>query len=229
MKLKTFLMATTLVLTANAEAKIKVTVSKFTDKTARSSCTDEYREYWDRHLGIAFQEMMLTELMGIDSIEVLDRENIKNMHEQEFNLLNSEEAVTRERGKFKSADIAFVGAVTQFEFCAKKSGASIDVGKIIGFGSLKLGQKGSGAKVVVDIRAVDVRTGAVIASVKGIGVTNNDGYSLDLDVGGLDFDLNTEKNSPLGKASTEAIENATDKLIGKLRKRLKEKSLAKAR
>ncbi len=217
---KTIFISALAVMSFGVQAKTKVSVSKFENKVGDSNCRDQHWDYWERNLGTAFQEMLMTKLTEDDRLELLDRENIKNMYEQEFNLVNSEEATTRERGKFKSADIAFVGAVTEFEFCNSKNGASVDVGKIIGFGSLKLGGKSASAKVAVDIRAVDVRTGAILASVRGEGKTKEGGLDIGLDIGALDFDLNSAKKSPLGKASREAIEEATDRLMNKLGKRI---------
>ncbi len=226
MKTKSIILTILAVTTFGIEAKTKVTVSKFENKTGNSNCRNEEWAHWQRDLGSAFQEMLMTRLSEDSRVELLDRENINNMYEQEFKLVNSEEAQTREKGKFKSADIAFVGAVTEFEYCAEKNGASIDVGKIIGFGSVKVGGKGAAAKVRVDIRAVDVRTGAVLASVRGEGKTKEGGFGVDIDVGALDFDLDSAKQSPLGQASREAIEDAADKLLSKIRNRLKSTELS---
>ena len=157
-------------------------------------------------------EMLLTDLVNSGRYTVLERQVINEMYDGEHQLINSGAAVRPKAGQFKIAHYTIAAAVSEFEFCNGGMGGGLNVGRLTGIGELKVGASVAKAKVVVDIRVIDVETGEVIGSVKGKGKSKRTGFDFDGFIEGVDFGSSAFSNSPLGQAVRGAIENATQKL-----------------
>jgi curli biogenesis system outer membrane secretion channel CsgG len=192
-------------------ARLPVSVHEFADKSGSSNCRYGW-EWWGHNLGRAFKEMLVAELKTDDAFQVLERDKIESVYEKEHKLINSEKSQKPKAGKFKIAKYALVGALSEYEYCADKQGAGLDVGALIGIGSLKVGTKSASAKIAVDIRVIDVESGEVVKSARGEGKTEDSKLSLDSNISlgekRLNGGIDSQKNSPLGKAARDAIKNA---------------------
>lgn len=197
-----------------AEKRTAVAVAEFENKSAEVTCNrDGAKILWRSSWAQGMTETLVGNVARHGGFEVVERQQINDMYKDEFELINSDGAKTRERGKFKTADVRLIGAVTKFEFCAGKTGGSVDVGKIFGFGSLSVGAKGATAKVAVELRAVDVRTGTVLGSVKGEAMVTDRNFGIDSDLG---FDFDTESNAALEDAAEQAVEKAFRRIARKI-------------
>lgn len=194
-------------------APIGVSVTKFKDKTGASGCRYNW-DWWSSYLGDGFQDMLITELNKSPKLEVLERETIRDIYDNEQNLVNSEKEDTLARGHFKKARYTFVGAVTEFEYCAQKKNTSVNIGAVAGlFGvttpDVNVGFSGAKAKVTVDLRVIDTKTGRVVKSVQASELVEDSKFALDSEFGGHE----QEQNSPADRAARLAIEKAAREIL----------------
>lgn len=197
-------------------AATRVSVTQFVDKANNSSCRWQYDRHWWHDIGQAFREMLISELIKNSKVEIYERETIRQINNDEHELVNADESdsANPQKKKFKKAQITLVGAVSEFEFCSGGAGFGVDVGSLIGATSVPVKFDMAQAKVVVDLRVIDVETGRVLGSVRGAGHAT----STDVDVGnffnpGAPFNVNAFSNSPLGDAAREAIAEAAEKTL----------------
>jgi len=88
------------------------------------------------------------------------------------------------------------------------------VGGLFGFAgsNLKVGAKTQSAKVVLDLRVIEVATGRVMKSVRAEGSASGVALDAEGDIKDAGFDSDVYKNTPIGEAGREAIKNAVAKL-----------------
>jgi len=199
---------------------VRVSVAKFTDKTASggligSGCHSYYA--WADRLGGAFSDLLVEKLESNPKLEVLERSAIYDIYEKEVDLLNSEKDKSISRGDFHKAKISFVGVVDGFEFCESGTGASINVGRIFGFGDITPSVKSSNAAISVVIRAVDTTTGKILATARSKKTQSRRGVGLDVDFDVVDFSGKDFRQTMLAETIREAIDEAADGILGKLR------------
>ena len=105
------------------------------------------------------------------------------------------------------------GKVTDFEVNERGAGGGVSVG---GF---KIGAKGSEAKVGINVRLFDVDTSEVLISDTATGTAGGGGISVGANIGNTYSDFDTFQKSPLGKATTTAIDKAVEMILKKMEKR----------
>lgn len=201
----------------SAQAGIPISITKFTNKAGSSNCRYGW-DWWERNLGSGFKEMLADELLKSDQIELFERETISEMYNSEHELVNSQEDTSIKRGKFKKAKYTFVGAVTEFEYCASEKKGSVNVGAIAGlFGvpapDIDVGMKGASAKIAIDLRVIETETGRILKSVRAEGSVNDQKFALDTRFG----DFSSQENSPMGQAAREAISKAAKQALTVIR------------
>ena len=113
------------------------------------------------------------------------------------------------------AGVLVLGAVTQFN--PNAGGADIGVGSFGGGFLGKLGGRAGAnatvAKVVVNIRLIDTTTSQVIYSGSASGKASSKGVNASVYTGaGMDIGTGAFLNTPLGKASQQAIDDAVEKI-----------------
>lgn len=196
-----------------AQAATPVSIHQFSNKAAPSACRYQY-EWWGQHLGTGFQEMLAKELLESGKVEVLEREVIHSIYNDEHNLVNSEADTTLEKGQFKKAKYVIAGAVTEFEYCAEKKGGSVNIGAVAAFlgGSapdISVGFGTAKAKLAMDLRLIDARTGKVIKTVRAEGTAEDSRWDLDANLG----DFYSQDSSPMGQAARTAIREGSRRLL----------------
>lgn len=199
---------------------VRVSVAKFTDKTASGASVGEgchgYFAWADR-LGDAFSDLLVERLQANPRLEVLERDAIHTIYEKEVELANSGEDRSIKRGKFAKAKISFVGVVDAFEYCQSGSGASLDVGRLFGYAGFTPSLKSSNAMVSVMIRAVDTTTGRVLATSRSKKEQSKQSVGISADIKNLDFTATDFQQSALGEVIREAITEAGDEIVTKLK------------
>lgn len=189
------------------------TIPAFKNKVGSSGCAEDWN-YWGEHLGSAFQEMLITELMKRDGrFEILEREQIRDIYNGEHELVNSEESdVQLQKKKFKKARYTFVGSVSEYEYCASSDsgGVQLPIGGLFGSVGVKFSKKN--AKVRIDLRVVDTVTGRVVASVMSEDKADRMGVGFDSD----DMSYENQSRSPVGEAARAAIQEAVAKVENRL-------------
>lgn len=192
-------------------APIRVSVHQFRDKSGDSQC--RYRDHWwYRNLGEAFQEMLISELAKKSGIEILERQTIREVYDDEHELLNSGKVDKPQKEQFKVAHYVINGAVSDFEYCDSDTRGGVDVGHLMGIGSLKVGGAHGTAKVGVDLRVIDVKTGVVVQTLHGEGKAKATALKVSSDITGEDSQIGHTKNAPITQAARSAIADAVAKL-----------------
>jgi curli biogenesis system outer membrane secretion channel CsgG len=201
-------------------APVRVSVLKFADRTARGAsfgpgCHGFY--LWADSLGSAFSDLLVERLEANPKLEVLERDAIGDLYEKEVDLVNSGSDTSIKKGQFKKARIAFVGVVDSFEYCESGDGASVNVGRFFGVGDITPSLRTSKATVSVLIRAIDTTTGKVLATARAKKEQSKRSVGFGVDTGTLDFKASDFRQSSLGEAIQEAVNEAGDGLISKLK------------
>lgn len=196
---------------------IPVSVTKFTNKAGASNCRYNWI-WWESNLGDGFSDMLANELVKSGKIELYERETIRDIYDGEHQLVNAEDDGTLEKGKFKKAKYTFVGTVTEFEYCASRTGGSVNVGAIAGlFGvpgpDVSVGLKGAKAHLAMTLRIIETRTGRVIQSIRSEADISDQKFEFDSSYG----DFSTQENSPMGRAAQLAIEKAAVEALALLK------------
>ncbi len=207
-----------IVTTISAQAaRVPISVTQFTNESAYVNNPEpgcHYYNYFNpSRIGTALQERLIAELVRDGRFMVLERKTIHAIYSGEHQLINSQKTKQIERGKFQQARYTLVGVVKSFEWCSGGGGANVDVGRIIGIGSLSVGGKRSTATVEVEIRLIDTRTGEVIASESGSADRSSISMGLGGNIKNVNFSGSGFKNSLLGKAVDEAIRDAAESIL----------------
>lgn len=184
-------------------AKMRVAVFTFEDKT-------DHRWHWwnGQPPGDGMADMITTALVKSGKYRVFERQEIEKIMQEQA--LGMSGAVTPESaakaGKMLGAEIAVVGAITEFGYKKQSTGGAL---KKIGIGASVSKQS---ATVGIDVRFVNTTSGEVLKAENVRKEKKNLGGSLDTE--DLRFD-NQDKfdESLVGKATREAIEDIV-KLLG---------------
>ncbi len=103
------------------------------------------------------------------------------------------------------------GAITEFEETSRAAGIGGLRGNIFG------GIAGKKARVAVDLRLVERRTGAVLEAANGVGTASAVGGVVGgIPVGKTRIAVGTFQKTPLGKATRKALKSALAKIVQKL-------------
>lgn len=212
---------------SGAEAGVPVSVLAFKNKTGSMSCNQDWY-WWQDHLGSAFQDMLLTELGKDDRLELLERENIQELNDSEVNLVNSENSKHKiEKGHFSKAKYSLVGSVSSYEYCAEKKKLGVGVSAVSGFlgatglvGAVadtvnEVGVSRANAKIVIDVRVVETKTGRIVKTVRSEGTADRSNFAIDSSLASYE----DAQKTPVAEAARMAIEKAvaqlTPTLVGK--------------
>jgi curli biogenesis system outer membrane secretion channel CsgG len=203
----------------NAEKKVRVSVTRFTDKTASGasgSGTCHAYYLWADRLGDAFADVLVEKLEATNKVEVLERDAIREIYANEVDLINSDDTSVA-KGKFQKAKVTLVGAVDGFEYCESGSGAAVNVGRIFGVGDIMPVLKTSSASISVLIRAIDTATGKVLGTARSKQSQSKRSIGLLANIEGIDFAGADFRQTSLGEVIEKTIEEATGRILGKLR------------
>jgi curli biogenesis system outer membrane secretion channel CsgG len=207
-----FMVMTTPAESAVTPTKPRVAVSNFQDNGSVSRCTVNWN---DRHvLGNDFRDQITTELSKTGNYSIYERKNLKTMHGEEHDLINAEAANKPTKNKFKAAQYSITGAITAFELCDTGGGLSVDLGSLVGLSGLGVGADASKARVVLNMRIINVESGEVMKSWEAEGTASAVGFKASASTfSGMRVGSNAFKNTPLGKAAQEAIKNAVEEVV----------------
>lgn len=198
-----FLFSTAVAQEKAKTAKMRVAVFAFEDKT-------EHRWHWwnGQPPGDGMADMITTALVKSGNYRVFERQEIEKIMQEQA--LGMSGAVTPESaakaGKMLGAEIAIVGAITEFGYKKQSTGGAL---KKIGIGAAVSKQS---ATVGIDVRFVNTTSGEILKAENIRKEKKNLGGSLDTE--DIRFD-NQDKfdESLVGKATREAIEDIV-KLLG---------------
>ena len=186
--------------------KKRIAVTKFENKVTGM--------YGNWNLGEGFSEMLITELVKTDRFVVVERHSLQDiLGEQELGQSGLVRKETAARvGQVLGAQMIVRGVVSEFE--QRESGGDSDF-KYKGF---SLGAKTSQAHVGIDIRLIDTTTGQILHSHNAVGNAQTSALKFGVEKGETDFNIEGFKNSPLGEATRQAIHDAVQFIILRMRR-----------
>lgn len=157
-------------------------------------------------------EMLTTVLVGTGRFVVLERAQLQAVQQEQD--LGASGRVNREfaaaQGGLLGAQALITGDITGFSYHRSSAGGQLS--NIIP--GLTAGSERVTAEVILDLRVVDAVTGEVLSSHKGRGSASAVGAVANLVKDDKSIATAMQNNTPLGKASREALQEAvTDMLL----------------
>ncbi|MCI0490473.1 MAG: hypothetical protein L0229_28090 [Blastocatellia bacterium] len=163
---------------------------------------------------LGLTEMLTTELVKTERFVVVERASIEQVtEEQDFGAsgrVNPETAASK--GRIIGAQTLITGDITEFSYNRSSLGGTFKPLKI-----LKTKSERVKAMVAIDIRLIDAVTGEVIYSGRSKGDATMTGASAELTRKDQEFSISGYENTPLGRASREAIENAVAAIVSAMK------------
>lgn len=199
-----------------SQVRIPISVTTFKNGSARTENINCKGWYWfNSDLGSSFTELTQNELMNYRRFELLERQDIHKIHENEVELVNSSKTAPIEKGKFIKARYTISGVVNEFEYCAGRSNLGAQAANMISNTILGTGFDQEKAKVGVTLRLIDTRTGKVIASQKGTGEQKRTSVKAGAEMKNFNVSLGDYDQTSLSSAIEDAIKDALNGLIRK--------------
>lgn len=191
-----------LLITAQAFAmeKPRVGVLRFTNHTGAS--------WWGYTSGSELQDMLIAELAGTESFQVLERNELdKVISEQKLNQSGLVDEKTRIKpGKIKGAKYLIAATVSAFQENTTGNDAGISV---MGF---NIGGSKSTAYMAVDLKVIDTETGEIVKTRTVEATSEGGGMRFSGHVGVLGGSLGKQQKTPVGKAIRACIIEITEYL-----------------
>jgi curli biogenesis system outer membrane secretion channel CsgG len=189
-------------------ASPKISVTSFSQEVnhVSSGCRS-----WD----FTEQDQLRTELEGDltqQGVTVLNRREIRNIYQNEFELPNMDRRRQPKRGRFLSAEFTITGGITELGVCEDSSGNGIELGGIVSLLGgpsgvrLRAGQKKSTSRVKLSANLVSVETGEIVHTFTASSEIQDSGYAVAGGAYGIGAAHAEKKHPPIEKASNDAVE-----------------------
>jgi curli biogenesis system outer membrane secretion channel CsgG len=171
-----------------------------------------YADQWNIPVGFrqAIYEKLVKKLLDTGRFTVLEREALDALLQEQA--ITAENTGQSQRGKLVPAQALVKGNVTDFTIASRGGGGGIDVGPV------RVGGSAKEAKVGINVRIFDVDTGELTFSETATGTAGAGGVSLGLNIGSTYSNFEAFENSPLGKATTTAIDKSVELILAKMSK-----------
>lgn len=160
-------------------------------------------------IGDGLSEMLTTELFKTNRFIMVERaalaEIVKEQELGQTGLVAKDTAA--KVGRLLGAELLITGAVTEFEASSKGGGGGF------GLSGFALALKANSSHVAVDIRLVDAATGEILKSFNAEGHAEETSIGFATKVQGVTFGSDAFYNTPIGKATREAIYKAVMYII----------------
>lgn len=173
-------------------------------------------EYWNEwqvpiEFRNAIQEKLIKKLMDTGRFVVLEREAMEALEKEQA--IKEENTGQSQKGKIIPAQALVKGKVTDFEMSRSSTGGGVNIG---GIG--RVGGSVTQAKMAINVRIFNVDTSEMLASEEAAGKVSSTGFKFDGNSKVAFADFASFEKSPLGEATTKAIDQAVEKIIAKLGK-----------
>ncbi len=162
----------------------------------------------------AIYEKLLQKLQATGRFVVLEREALEALMQEKA--IKEENTGQDQKGKIVPAQFLVKGQLTDFELNSKGGGGGVSIGGSIG--GVRLGGKVSEAKVGMNVRMFDVDTSELLASESASKSVQSRGFDVGGWVNSVGADFGAYEKSPLGEATTKALDEAVEKILKTLGK-----------
>jgi curli biogenesis system outer membrane secretion channel CsgG len=186
-------------------SKARITVSRFTDKTAKG--------WWTGQIGDGMAEMLATALFNTNRYIVLERQTLQDVLAEQD--LGASGRVRRDTaaplGQIEGAELLVIGAVTEFEPGSSGIGGGIGGGSSSIAGGILGGIKRS--HIAIDLRVIDAKTSRLVAATTVEGTATDIAGLAGLAGGHLAGGLGGWHKQPIEKALRIAIGTGVDFIV----------------
>lgn len=159
----------------------------------------------------AIYEKLEKKLFDTGRFVVLERQALEALlQEQQIKEQNTGQS---QKGKVIPAQAMVQGKVTDFEMNRSSSGGGVNIG---GIG--RVGGSVTQAKMSINVRLMNVDTSEVIANEDAAGKASSTGFRFDGNYRVACADFEQFEKTPLGEATTQAIDHAVEKILAKMDK-----------
>lgn len=157
----------------------------------------------------AIDEKLAQKLFETGRFIVLEREAMEPLLQEKA--IKEENTGKSQKGKIIPAQALVRGKLTDFSLARRGSGASVNLGSIG-----RVGGAVSEAKVALNITIFDVDTSELLASAEAAGKASSSSFKLQSGARFGFADFGTFEKSPLGEATTKALDATVQKVLEKL-------------
>ena len=173
----------------------------------------EYIDNWQIPIEFrnAIHEKLQKKLLETGRFIVLEREAMEALLQEQA--IKEENTGQSQKGKLVPAQALVQGKVTDFEMRRNSTGGGVNIG---GIG--RVGGSVTNAKMALNVRIFNVDTSEVIASEEAAGKAQSSGVKFDGNYRVAFADFEHFERTPLGEATTKAIDAAVEKILAKLDK-----------
>lgn len=171
-----------------------------------------YADQWNIPVGFrqGIYEKLLKKLLDTGMFVMLEREALDALLQEQA--IKAENTGQDQRGKIVPAQALVKGQITDFTVASKGASGGIDVGPV------RIGGSAKEAKVGMNVRLFDVDSSEVMLSETATGTAGAGGIGVGLNIGSTYSNFEAFEQSPLGKATTTAIDKAVEIIVGKMKK-----------
>ncbi|MGE3128154.1 MAG: CsgG/HfaB family protein [Fimbriimonadaceae bacterium] len=171
-----------------------------------------YADQWNIPAGFrqGIYEKLLKKLLDTGMFVMLEREALDALLQEQA--IKTENTGQSQAGKIVPAQALVKGQVTDFTVASKGASAGVDVGPV------RIGGSAKEAKVGINVRLFDVDSSEVMLSETATGTAGAGGIGVGLNIGSTYSTLEAFEQSPLGKATTTAIDKAVEIIVAKMKK-----------
>lgn len=162
----------------------------------------------------AIYEKLVQKLLATGKFVVLEREALEALLQEKS--IKEENTGQSQAGKIVPAQFLVRGQLTDFALNSKGGGGGVSIGGSIG--GVRVGGRVSEAKVGMNVRMFDVDTSELIASESAAKSVQATGFDFGGWVNSVGGDFGVYEKSPLGQATTKALDEAVEKIVKALGK-----------
>jgi curli biogenesis system outer membrane secretion channel CsgG len=166
--------------------------------------------------GTGLTEMLTTSLVDTGRFVCLERKAMADIDAEHMlssgHLADASSAPAK--GALLGAQALIRGAVTEYTYTVSSTGGSASFLKKVGVSASK-----AEAAVTLDIRIYDVETGEILDSVQAEGRSGSTGANVSVDQQDWQMSGSGFSQTPLGRASREAIDRAVQSICERMEKR----------
>ncbi len=190
---------------SNKKLKMRIAVAPI-DWTDRSWFDD-----WQIPIGFrnAIDEKLQQKLLATGRFVILERGAMDELLQEKA--IKEANTGQSQKGKIVPAQALVRGKLTDFSLATKGSGGGVSIGRLG-----RVGGSVSEAKCAINVRIFNVDTSELLASEEASGTASSSSFNVGARLGSTFTDFATFEKSPLGEATTKAIDQAVEKILKKL-------------
>jgi curli biogenesis system outer membrane secretion channel CsgG len=157
----------------------------------------------------AINEKLQKKLLETGRFVILERDALEAVLQEQA--IKEENTGQSQKGKIVPAQALFKGKVTDFALNRRGGGGGVNVA---GIG--RIGGAAADATMAINVRLFDVETSELLLSEEAKGTASRRNFNFGVRIGSTFSDFGAFEESPLGEATTKAIDKVVESIVKKL-------------